>query len=167
MCPPCFFIELGGDGIQTSKYNVSRDVEKRSYGGHVFDSVMEMRFFRDVILPQVESGQILKYELQKPYELQPKFEHCGKSVRPITYVADFYIEYSDGHAEVIDTKGAADSVAKMKRKMMWYTYPEVVYKWITYVKKWGGWLDWEEVNRLRKEAKREKRTKREEEDTHE
>ena len=119
---------------------------------------MEMRYYRDVVLPQAESGRIKNYELQKPYELQPKFEHDGKSVRSIVYVADFYIEYADGHSEIIDIKGAADSIALLKRKMMWYRYPETTYRWITYVKKWGGWIDYEHAAAQRKAAKKMKKT---------
>lgn len=52
--------------------------------------------------------------------LQPKYTHNGKTVLPIIYVADFYMEYADGHIEVVDTKGCPDSVAKLKRKLFWY-----------------------------------------------
>lgn len=140
-----------------SKYNVGKDVEKRTYNGIIFDSAMEMKFYRDVVLPQAESGLISHYELQKPYELQPKFIHDEKKINPIVYVADFYIEYNDGKKEIIDTKGAADSVAKMKRKMMWYQYPDTPYKWLTFVKKMGGWVDYEDVAKMRREAKRMKK----------
>ena len=118
---------------------------------------MEMKFYRDVILPQVESGQILYYELQKPYELQPKFTYNGKPVRAIIYVADFYVEYSDGRIIVFDTKGAADSIAKCKRKLFWYKYPDINYQWITYVKKYGGWIDWDKAAKMRKDEKKKKK----------
>ena len=140
-----------------SKYNVDKDTAKRTYDNIVFDSVLEMKYYRDVILPNVESGLIKYYELQKEYELQPKFTHNGKTVLPIKYVADFYIEYTDGHKEVIDTKGLPDSVALLKRKMYWYHYPDVDYKWITYVKKYGGWLDYDTVKKLRSQEKKNKK----------
>ena len=140
-----------------SKYNVDKDTAKRTYNNIVFDSVLEMKYYRDVILPNVESGLIKYYELQKEYELQPKFTHNGKTVLPIKYVADFYIEYTDGHKEVIDTKGLPDSVALLKRKMYWYHYPDVDYKWITYVKKYGGWLDYDTVKKLRSQEKENKK----------
>lgn len=139
--------------IERSKYNVDPDKAKRTFDGIVFASVMEMKYYRDVVLPLSRSGEITHYELQKEYVLQPKYIHEGKAIRPITYVADFYIEYSDGRVEVIDTKGCADSVAKIKKKMFMYQYPDLPYRWITYVKKWGGWCDYDEVKRLRKEAK--------------
>ena len=140
-----------------SKYNVDKDTAKRTYNNIVFDSVLEMKYYRDVILSNVESGLIKYYELQKEYELQPKFTHNGKTVLPIKYVADFYIEYTDGHKEVIDTKGLPDSVALLKRKMYWYHYPDVDYKWITYVKKYGGWLDYDTVKKLRSQEKKNKK----------
>lgn len=102
----------------------------------------------------MESGEIIYYELQKKYILQDGFEHDGKRVLPITYIADFYIEYSDGRIEVIDIKGCPDTTAKIKRKLFWYKYPDINYQWITYVKKFGGWGCYDEFNRLRREAKR-------------
>ena len=142
--------------IERSKFNVDKDVSKRTFDGIVFDSVMEMKYYRDVLCPKVESGEITMVQLQMPYELQPKFIHNGKSVQPIKYIADFYVVYADGREEVIDTKGMPDSVALIKRKMFWFVYPEVDYKWITYVKKFGGWLDYETVKQLRKEEKKKK-----------
>ena len=144
-----------------SKYNVDDDTSKRTCNGIVFDSVMEMKYYRDVVLPQVESGGITNFELQKSYELQPKFTHDGQSVRAITYVADFYLEHADGSVVVIDIKGMADSKAVLKRKLFWYNYPDVDYRWITYVKKYGGWVNWDDVQKLRK-ADRMKRKELEE-----
>lgn len=148
---------------------MSKDTEKRTHNGIVFDSVMEMKYYRDVVLPLEESGQITHYELQKPYELQPKFTHDNKNVRPIVYVADFYIEYADGTNEIIDIKGTADSIAKLKRKMMWFQYPETPYRWITYIKKLGGWVEYDIVCEYRKEAKKAKKAvqQKEEEDSNE
>ena len=147
--------------MERSKFNVDVDKEKRTHNGIVFDSQLEMKYYRDVLCPSVESGLIAHYELQKVYELQPKFVHDGKTVKPITYVADFYIEYADGHTEVIDTKGCPDNVARIKRKMFWYLFPDVNYRWMSYVKKWGGWLDYETVRSLRAAAKREKKKEKE------
>lgn len=136
---------------------MDKDTSKRTYNGIIFDSILEMKYYRDVILPNVESGQIVKYELQKEYVLQPKFTRNNKSVLPIKYVADFYIVYNNGHEEVIDTKGMPDSVALLKRKMFWYHFPDVDYKWMTYVKKFGGWLEYDVVKKLRSEEKKTKK----------
>lgn len=142
--------------ITRSKFNVDKDKSKRTHNGIVFDSVLEMEYYRDVLCPAVESGDVVSYELQKPYELQPKFRHDGKSVQPIKYVADFFIVYKDGHEEVIDTKGCPDSVALLKRKLFWYKFPEVDYKWVTWVKKFGGWIEYEEYKRFKREEKENK-----------
>lgn len=139
-----------------SKYNVSGDASKRTYNGIVFDSQLEMRYYKEVLLPKIESSEIINYELQKPYELQPKFRHEGKVVQPIKYVADFFIVYKDGREEVIDTKGYPDSVALMKRKMFWYQYPDINYQWLTYVKKFGGWITYEDYKRFKREEKKQK-----------
>ena len=140
----------------STKFNVDKDKSKRTYNGIVFDSVLEMKYYRDIICPQVESGNVIKYELQKPYELQPKFIHNGKTIQPIKYVADFFVVYKDGREEVIDTKGYPDSVAILKRKLFWHQYPDVNYKWITHVKKFGGWIEYEEYKKLKQKEKKQK-----------
>lgn len=150
--------------IDRSKYNVEKDTKKRTCDDIVFDSQMEMRYYRDVILPLSRSGDICAFELQKEYELQPKFVYMGKTVRPITYVADFYVEYKDGHSEVIDIKGCPDSAARLKKKMFEYRYNDTIYRWISYNKKWGGWLDLDVIQRLRKENKKKQQQEEKEND---
>lgn len=145
-----------------SKFNVDKDKEDRSYKGIVFDSKLEMRYYRDVLCSGLESGTIIRYELQKKYVLQDGYRRNGKAVLPITYIADFYIEYSDGSIAVIDIKGMPDNVAKIKRKMFWKKYPDIDYRWVTYAKKYGGWVDYDELQKLRKADKLKK--KKEEED---
>lgn len=139
-----------------TKFNVDKDKEKRTCNGIIFDSILEMKYYRDVLLPLVESGDVVSYELQKPYELQRKFTHDNRTVLPIKYVADFVLTYKDGHEEVIDTKGCPDTVAIIKRKLFWFVYPDTVYKWITWVKKFGGWIEYEEYKRLKREEKKNK-----------
>lgn len=143
--------------MERSKYNVDKDTEKRTCNGIVFDSVLEMRYYRDIILPGVESGNVKKYELQKKYVLIDGFQRNGKRVLPITYVADFYVEYADGHIQVVDIKGMPDTTAKLKRKLFWYVYPDIDYVWITYVKKYGGWGLYDDFAKRRRDEKREKK----------
>lgn len=132
---------------------MGKDATKRTYNGITFDSILEMRYYKEVLLPLVKSGEVIKYELQKPYELQPKFVHDNKPVLPIKYIADFFILYKDGREEVIDTKGYPDSTAILKRKLFWYHYPTINYKWITWVKKFGGWIEYEKYKQLKREEK--------------
>ena len=123
----------------------------------VFDSALEMRYYTEVILPGVLSGDITHWERQKPYELQPKFKWGGKTIRAIVYVADFYIERADGTSLVVDTKGNPDAVALLKRKMFHYKYPDVPYIWLSYSKIDGGWIEYDKLKRARKQRKAAKR----------
>ena len=115
-----------------------------------------MKYYRDVLCPLVKSGDVIKYELQKTYELQPKFIHDNKTVQSIKYVADFFIVYRNGHEEVIDTKGCPYFFAILKLKLFWYHYPTIYYTWITWVKNLGGWIEFEEYKRLKREEKKNK-----------
>lgn len=143
--------------IARTKFNVDKDTSKRTYDGIIFDSILEMKYYRDVLCPLVESGDVVRFELQKPYELQPKFRHNDKNVNTITYVADFFIVYKDGAEVVIDTKGCPDSVAIIKRKLFWYKYPDVDYRWVCWSKIDGGWCSYEYIKKKRAERKKEKR----------
>lgn len=144
-----------------TKFNVDKDTDQRTIDGIVFDSALELRYYRDVLLPLVSNGDVIDYELQKPYELQPKFVHDGRTVQAIKYVADFYIKYKDGHEEVIDIKGFADATAQLKRKLFWYTYPDLTYQWICFSKTDGGWILYEDLKKARAKRKKEKNVKKE------
>lgn len=145
--------------MERSKYNVGKDLAKRTYEGIVFDSVLEMNYYRDVVCPAMDRGDITYCELQKKYTLQPKFKYKGKTILPITYVADFYIEYANGESAVIDTKGYPDAKAKIKKKMFWYAFPEANYSWVGYCKRLGGWVDYEVILEDRKKNKKAKKQK--------
>ena len=144
-----------------TKFNGDKNTDQRTLDGIIFDSVLELRYYRDVLLPLVKSGDVVEYELQKPYELQPKFVHDGRTVQAVKYVADFYIRYKDGREEVIDIKGFADATALLKRKLFWYVFPEVNYKWISWSLKDGGFLLYEDLKKARAERKKSKKVKEE------
>lgn len=139
-----------------SKYNVSSNTKNRTYDGITFDSKLECDFYREWLLPNVESGFVVKYELQKTYELQPAFNHDDKKIRPINYVSDFSFTTKNGTEVVIDIKGMATPDANMKRKMMWYTYPNLQFYWVTKCQKYGGWIEYDELKKKRKQNKKEK-----------
>lgn len=143
--------------MRDSKYNVDKNVSKRSINGIVFDSELEMKYYRDIILPAMGSGEIIYCDMQKAYELQPKFEHDGKTILSIQYIADFYIEYSNGDIVVVDVKGMADTTAKLKRKLFWYRFPDIKYIWVSYAKKYGGWLLYDDLQSARSKDKRRKK----------
>lgn len=144
-----------------TKFNVSKDVEQRTFNGIVFDSALELRYYRDVLLPLVESGEVVEYELQKPYELQPKFVHDGRTVQAIKYVADFYVKYADGREDVIDIKGFADATALLKRKLFWYKFPELNYYWLCFSCVDSGWIKYDDLKKARAERKKAKKANKE------
>lgn len=140
-----------------SKYNVEMsDKSKRTEDGITFDSALEARYYREVIKKGIQEGNIISYELQKKYELQPAFKYKNKTIRAITYTADFVVTYKDGHTEVIDTKGFPDQKAVMKKKMFLYKYPDITYKWIAYSKTDGGFIDYDELKKKRAARKKHK-----------
>lgn len=145
--------------MRETKFNVNKDIEKRTYDGVTFDSVLEMKYYRDYVCPKEESGEIKKCEMQIPYELQPNFKHDNKTVKAITYVADFVLEYADGHTEVIDVKGCPDTTALLKRKLFWFRYPDVAYRWMSYSGVDGGWIDYDDLKKARNERKKMKNEK--------
>jgi len=56
----------------------------------------------------------IKMELQYVITLQPGFKHNGKTIRAIKWVADFYLP---DYNMVVDTKGWATEIFKMKLKL--------------------------------------------------
>lgn len=141
--------------VTRSKYNVSSDKTKRTLNGIVYDSILECRFMKEVVMPGVESGEITSYELQKKYELQPSFIKDGKKHLPITYIADFVLNYTDGHTEVIDVKGNVDNVFALKKKMLLFHYPDINFRTISYSKIDGGWVDRDYIIKQRKLRKKQ------------
>lgn len=142
-----------------SKYHVDISEEgkkKRTYNGEVFDSLTELNFLLEFILPKMESGEIVKYERQVEYVLQDKFKYNGKTILPIKYRTDYNVWYKDGTMQAFDCKGNPDSLSLLKRKMVWAKYPEINLTFICRSLKFGGWVEWDELKRLRKEEKKKK-----------
>lgn len=143
-----------------SKFNVDQTnngKQNRTYNNIVFDSDLEMRYYRDVICVGIEDGIIKDCKLQVKYELQPKYKYNDKTIRPINYIADFVITYADDSVVVIDTKGLPDATAKLKKKLFHYKYPNIDYRWTGYSKIDGGWLDYDEIQKARNKRKKEKK----------
>ena len=146
---------------ERTKYNVTRDASDRTYEGIVFDSAVEMKFYRDVVIPRLQDKTIVKCERQKRYTLQPSYVHNGKKILPIEYKADFYIVDAAGKETVIDIKGFPDAVALLKRKMFWYLYPNIDYIWVAYSRPDNGWCTYERMLEGRKQRKKLKQKSKE------
>lgn len=139
-----------------SKYKVDvsssakkeRTVHDKHTGKDItFASSIEKRYYDEVVLPGFLSGEIIDYDLQKRYTLLPSFHRPnGELVRSITYVADYVLQFADGHEEIKDTKGAGylvDPLARIKRKLFYYIFPDLNFEWITWTKA-TGWVNWDE-----------------------
>jgi len=145
--------------VNRTKFNVSKDKQNRTYGGIEFDSELEMRYYRDIVEPLIQSGEIVDCQMQKKFVLQPAFKRNGKTVFAIEYKADFVLTYENGREEVIDTKGFPDAQALIKRKLFWHSYPNLIYRWIGYSRIDGGWVDFEIIKQGRKARKKLKKVK--------
>lgn len=65
------------------------------------------------------AGIIKSFTLQPKFLLQEGYKRSdGKRIRSITYIADFRVEYPDGHIEIEDSKGMETDVFKIKRKLL-------------------------------------------------
>lgn len=97
--------------------------------GIKFDSKKEAKRFTELKLLK-RAGLIKELELQKTFELQPKYtNNKGEHIRAITYKADFF--YYDNKKEqyiVEDTKGYRTDVYKLKKKLFEYVYSDFTIK---------------------------------------
>lgn len=118
-----------------------------------------MKFYRDVICVELANNKIKKCEMQVKYELQPKFKYQDETILAINYVADFVVTYSDNSVVVYDTKGLPDATAKLKKKLFHFKYPNINYKWVSYSKQDGGWLEYKDIQKARNKRKKEKTNK--------
>lgn len=118
-----------------SKYNVDNSPLgklKRTYDGILFDSQLECRFYTNYLLPKLKTGEIKSIRRQVRYELLPSFIYKNKKIRPIEYVSDFDVLYSDSSFVVIDVKGMVKPIDKLKAKLFKYRYPDINFKFARY-----------------------------------
>lgn len=94
--------------------------------GIKFDSKKEAKRFTELKLLK-RAGLIKELELQKVFELQPKYiNNNGEHIRAITYKADFfYYNIQKEHYVVEDTKGYRTDVYKLKKKLFEFKYPDL------------------------------------------
>ena len=99
-----------------NKYNA----RKTMVCGHMFDSRREAEIYLD-LLSRKQSGEIVRIGLQPQYTLLEGFrDNTGKNQKPITYTADFFVTYADGHSEVIEVKGVRTRDYLLRKKLFLY-----------------------------------------------
>ena len=126
---------------------------KCSIDGFKFDSKSEANYYLE-LKHKKENGLIKDFELQPKFLLQPKLKKNGKSYSEINYLADFKVFNNDGSIDIVDIKGFKTTEFKLKQKMFEYKYPDLTLMCLTYVKKYGGWIDLEELSKLRRANRR-------------
>lgn len=93
--------------------------------GISFDSKREGNRYCELKLLE-KAGKIKDLELQHQFELQPSFKKNGKTIRAITYVADFtYFDLEKNKNIVEDVKGFKTDVYMLKRKLFEFKFPEL------------------------------------------
>lgn len=98
---------------KANKYNA----RKTTVCGHTFDSKREAEIYLD-LLSRKQHGEIIRIGLQPSYTLLEGFrDNQGNKQRAITYTADFFVTYADGHSEVIEVKGVRTRDYLLRKKM--------------------------------------------------
>ena len=99
-----------------NKYNARKTV----MFGHEFDSKREADVYLE-LLAQKQAGEIVRIGFQPQYTLLEGFkDNTGKKQKPITYTADFFVTYADGHSEVIEVKGMRTRDYLLRKKLFLY-----------------------------------------------
>ena len=98
---------------KANKYNA----RKTTVCGHEFDSKREAEVYLE-LLADKQAGKVVRIAFQPSYTLLEAFtDNTGKRQQPITYTADFFVTYADGHAEVIEVKGMRTRDYLLRKKL--------------------------------------------------
>ena len=105
---------------KSNKYNA----RKTTVCGHTFDSKREAEVYLE-LLAQKQAGEIVHIGFQPSYTLLAGFkDNQGNKQRAITYTADFFVTYADGHSEVIEVKGVRTRDYLLRKKLFLYMMRE-------------------------------------------
>lgn len=64
----------------------------------------EKRYYREVILPKLACGMVVKVQEQIVFELLPEKAYCGLKLPKANYKPDFVLTYADGTVEIVEVK---------------------------------------------------------------
>lgn len=104
--------------------------KKVTVDGIDFDSIKESVRYKQLKMFE-RAGVIKNLKLQTTFELQPSFRKNNKTIRAITYKADFDYLTKDGRHIVEDIKSPATAKDKtyiLKKKMLLYKYQDIEFK---------------------------------------
>ena len=96
--------------------------------GTQFPSKAERDRYEELVLLQM-AGAISELTCQPRFVLQETFKSRGKTIRSISYVADFsYREPANSCLVVEDTKGMRTPVFRLKEKLFLKRYPNIDFR---------------------------------------
>ena len=76
-----------------------------------------------------KAGVVKSFVMQKDFTLQDAFtRENGERIKAVRYKADFVVQYTDGHEEVVDVKGVKTRVYINKKKQLLEKYPNIIFK---------------------------------------
>lgn len=101
----------------TSKYKNRRTL----IDGIYFDSKKEADYYL-ILKAMQKTGEIRNLELQKEFELIPRYILDGKIIRKTVYRADFVYRNTNDEIIVVDIKGYRTDIYKLKKKLFEYNY---------------------------------------------
>lgn len=147
-------VELEAD-MKVKKFHAFKAI----INGIEFDSLMESKFYI-YLLDLQQQGEIKSFEMQKTFELQPKFkdQFSGKTIRAIDYIADFVVVLSSGQTVAVDVKGIETVDFKIKKKLFQYKFPDIRFMCVQWVAGKKEWLDLEDIKAERRATKRSKKS---------
>lgn len=118
-----------------------------------FDSLMEASYYI-YLKEKLKKKEILGFERQVTYELQPGFRKNGKKILPINYIADFVITNLDKSIRIIDIKGKVTVDFNLKKKLFEYKYEELKLECLQFHD--GQWMSLDEIKKLKRKTKKKK-----------
>lgn len=129
-------------------------IKKVEYNGIVFDSKEELDYYL-LLLDRQEKGEIENLEIHKSFTLIPSYKIGAKIIKPLTYEADFVFYDNELDCErVIDVKGFADDVFKLKKKLFDYKYQFINGLEVMKYAKSTGWVNYDEYKKARASYKK-------------
>lgn len=129
-------------------------IKKTTYNGIVFDSNEEKEYYL-LLLDRLENGDIKDLEVHKPFELIPSYKMNSKTIKALTYECDFYFYDIELDMErVIDVKGFADDVFKLKKKLFDYKFRYPLGLEVMKYAKSTGWVNYDDYKKARASYKK-------------
>lgn len=123
---------------------------------HKFDSMLEADYYLH-LLSELQSNRIQSFELKPSFLLQPSFTKNDKRFAQIKYIADFKVITLQGDTLIVDTKGVITPDFKIKQKMFEYIHPHLSLQVVKYVKSYGGWIEYDEWLKQKKQKGKKKK----------